>query len=287
MPSNARPPIPTGEDSTRYSGGLLSGPEGEPPQHDGEGALGSGFIIRADGLIVTNRHVIVDARSVQVKLPDGKQVPASVVGCRRCHRHRADQGVGRHSAGARARIVGGSVSPVTPSLRSATPSGWDRRSPQASFPRAAVLSTSTPTSISCRPTPQSILATPADRCCPRTESSSALLPLYSRRAAARSASVLPSRQKTVSAVIAELQAHGRIDRGYLGISAQTVTPAIGRALGVDPPSGALVTVVDPKGPSAGILQVGDVLLSLGSTPVTFEHLEELRGGCTLEALRRE
>jgi len=36
-------------------------------------------------------------------------------------------------------------------------------------------------------------------------------------------------------------------------------------------------VVDPQGPSAGLLQVGDVLLSLGSAPVTFEHLGRIAG----------
>ena len=56
--------------------------------------------------------------------------------------------------------------------------------------------------------------------------------------------------ETVSAVVSELETHGRVDRGYLGISAQSVTPAVGRALGVESPRGALVTVVDPKGPSA-------------------------------------
>jgi serine protease Do len=83
--------------------------------------------------------------------------------------------------------------------------------------------------------------------------------------------------ETVTAVVGELETHGRVDRGYLGISAQTLTPGIGRALGVEPTRGALVTVVDPKGPSAGILQVGDVLLNIGPTPVTYERLGRIAG----------
>ncbi|MGH8324053.1 MAG: S1C family serine protease, partial [Steroidobacteraceae bacterium] len=59
---------------------LLSGPGHEPAHRDGDAAQGSGFIIRADGLIVTNRHVIVSARTVQVKLPSGQLLPARVIG---------------------------------------------------------------------------------------------------------------------------------------------------------------------------------------------------------------
>jgi serine protease Do len=42
--------------------------------------VGTGFIISADGQIVTNHHVIADADSVLVKLPDGREFQATVVG---------------------------------------------------------------------------------------------------------------------------------------------------------------------------------------------------------------
>ena len=41
---------------------------------------GSGFIVRQDGFIYTNFHVVEDADSVQVKLQDGREFPAKVVG---------------------------------------------------------------------------------------------------------------------------------------------------------------------------------------------------------------
>jgi serine protease Do len=42
--------------------------------------IGSGFIVRADGVIVTNAHVISDASRIVVALPDGTTYPATLVG---------------------------------------------------------------------------------------------------------------------------------------------------------------------------------------------------------------
>ncbi len=41
---------------------------------------GSGFILRADGVIVTNNHVIADAEKITVRLKDGRTFPAKLIG---------------------------------------------------------------------------------------------------------------------------------------------------------------------------------------------------------------
>ncbi|MBL0371725.1 trypsin-like peptidase domain-containing protein [Rhizobium sp. KVB221] len=46
----------------------------------GRGGQGSGFVISPDGLIVTNNHVVSEARSVRVKMPDGIASEARVLG---------------------------------------------------------------------------------------------------------------------------------------------------------------------------------------------------------------
>jgi serine protease Do len=57
-----------------------------PNQDEGEDAmrearsLGSGFIISADGLVVTNNHVIEGAEEIEVFLTDGKRLPATILG---------------------------------------------------------------------------------------------------------------------------------------------------------------------------------------------------------------
>src|SRR5208337_2106089 len=42
-------------------------------------SLGSGFIIHADGYVVTNNHVIDRAREITVELADGRKLPASLI----------------------------------------------------------------------------------------------------------------------------------------------------------------------------------------------------------------
>lgn len=54
-------------------------PDNTPQKHREEGQ-GSGFIISADGYILTNNHVVGDADKVQVKLQDGRQYTAKIVG---------------------------------------------------------------------------------------------------------------------------------------------------------------------------------------------------------------
>jgi len=42
--------------------------------------VGSGFVISSDGYILTNNHVIDDATQIKIKLADGKEYDAKVVG---------------------------------------------------------------------------------------------------------------------------------------------------------------------------------------------------------------
>jgi serine protease Do len=58
-------------------------------------ARGSGFIIDANGTIVTNNHVVKGAQSVSVTLDDGTVLPAKVIG----HDDRTDIAVLRVDAG--------------------------------------------------------------------------------------------------------------------------------------------------------------------------------------------
>ncbi len=56
------------------------GSETPPPQERVERGTGSGFIISADGRLITNAHVIAKAKSVKVTLKDGRTFDGRVVG---------------------------------------------------------------------------------------------------------------------------------------------------------------------------------------------------------------
>src|SRR6266705_2811823 len=57
--------------------------EGEPPASPEERerrSSGSGFLIRQDGYLITNEHVVADADFIQVKLADGRRFEGKLVG---------------------------------------------------------------------------------------------------------------------------------------------------------------------------------------------------------------
>jgi serine protease Do len=63
-------------------------------------------------------------------------------------------------------------------------------------------------------------------------------------------------------VIDQLREHGKVDRGWLGVQIQQVTPEIAKSLGLPKQAGALVADVTAGGPAAKAgFQQGDVILS--------------------------
>lgn len=62
----------------KFFGDQFSGkmPQGHMTTH----ALGSGFVINSDGLILTNNHVVEKATEIKVKLQNGKEYDAKIVG---------------------------------------------------------------------------------------------------------------------------------------------------------------------------------------------------------------
>ena len=55
---------------------------------------------------------------------------------------------------------------------------------------------------------------------------------------------------------------GHVTAGTIGVQAQRVSEDLAEAAGLKAPQGLIVTQVDPKGPAAGQIRIGDILLSL-------------------------
>jgi serine protease Do len=73
-------------------------------------------------------------------------------------------------------------------------------------------------------------------------------------------------------VIAQLREHGKVDRGWLGVQIQEMTPEIAGSLGLPNEHGALVSDVTPDSPAAhaGVKQ-GDVILKFNGHEIDKLH----------------
>ncbi len=80
--------------------------------------------------------------------------------------------------------------------------------------------------------------------------------------------------EVASDVIAELREHGKVDRGWLGVRIQAVTPEFAEGFRLDEAKGALISTVTPESPAAEAgLETGDVILSWDGKSV--EDLKDL------------
>jgi serine protease Do len=262
---------------------LLTGAAGDTGNGEATAALGSGFVIRDDGLIVTNRHVIAGAREVRVRLDDGRELVARIVGSDAT----SDIALLKIDAGHLPALSLGSSEVVSVGdavIAIGNPFGLGQ-SVSAGIVSARARTLEDDPYIDFLQT---------DAAINRGNSGGPLLTADGTVVGVTSAIFSPSGgsvglgfaipAETVDAVIRELEAHGFVERGYLGVSAQALTPLVARTLGIKTTGGALITAVDPDGPASGALSIGDVLISIGSTPVVLGHLSKITSRLKPDAL---
>jgi len=249
-------------------GNAPHGPQGPQGPQEQTG-MGSGFIIDPDGYVVTNQHVVDGARAVTVTLNDGTELEARVVGTdERTDLALLEVDADRNlpylafgdSDGTRVGdwvvAVGnpfGLESSVTAGIVSAR--GRDiRHGPYDDY-----LQIDAPIN--------------------RGSSGGPLFDTDGRVIGINTAIFSPSGGNVgigfaipaamAEPVIADLREQGHVDRGWLGVQIQDVTPEIAESLGLDEARGALVAEVVPGSPAAAAgLERGDVVLRYGDDRIT-------------------
>ncbi|MCB9948424.1 MAG: DegQ family serine endoprotease [Rhodospirillaceae bacterium] len=246
----------------RFHQGMPEGPQQGPMQ-----GLGTGFIIDADGLIVTNNHVVDGADKVMVTLSDGQELPATVVG------------TDPHTDLALLRVEAGEPLPFVAfgDSDAAHVGDW-------------VVSIGDPFGLGGSVTAgiisarnRDINAGPYDDYLqidaainrgnsggPTFNLSGEVIGINTAIFSPNGGSVgigfaIPSNM--ARPILEQLAETGVVTRGWLGVSVQEVTPDIAEALGLDQPAGALVSTVFPDAPAAGVLESGDVVLSFNGQDI--------------------
>jgi len=258
---------------------LLQGPGSRSDAVDGGSALGSGFVIDAKGLIVTNRHVIAGARAVRVRLSDAREVPAHVIGTDAA----TDIALLRVDAGPLPALHLGSSEKIAVGdavIAIGNPFGLGQ-TVTAGIISARGRTLEDDPYIDFLQTDTAINRGNSGG--PLLSADGTVLGVTSVIFSPNGGSVglgfaIPA--ETVATVVREIEAHGRVDRGYLGVSVQALTPAIATALGLKSTEGALITALEPDGPAAGVLRVADVIESIGNTKARFNELPKLAARLT-------
>ena len=220
-------------------------------------SIGSGVIIdAAQGLVVTNHHVVQGADSIVVTLSDRREFNAMLVG--------SDAGTDVALLRVMAEDAAFAEIPIGDSSALAVgdyvvaignPFGLGQTATAGIVSATgAAASTSRATRTSSRPMPRSIPATPAAR---SSTSHGRLLGVNTAILSGTGGNIgigfaIPSNM--AREVVEQLLEHGNVQRGRIGIAIQDVTPGLAQALELSTDRGALVTQKEPGSPAeqAGI-----------------------------------
>jgi serine protease Do len=225
-------------------------------------ALGSGFIVDADGYVVTNNHVIDGADSITVTLEDGTELPATLVGTdptTDLALLKVDAG---HDLPALAWGDSDTVRVGDWVLAVGNPFGL------GGTVTAGILS-ARGRDIGNGPLDDYLqIDAPINQGNsggPTFDQAGGVIGVNAAIYSPSGGSVgigfaIPS--DLAKTVVADLMDDGKVERGWLGVQIQDVTPDIATALNLGTPRGALVAGVQPDSPAkAAGLETGDVIVS--------------------------
>jgi serine protease Do len=246
----------------------------QPPGSGGGGGeaptrgTGSGFIVKADGVVLTNAHVVADADEVTVKLQDKREFKAKVIGLDKV----SDVAVLKIDAkdlptvkigDPQAARVGDWVIAI------GSPFGFENTV------TAGIVSAKSRTLPDDGYVPflqTDVAVNPGNSGGPLFNTAGEVIginsQIYSRSGGYQGLSfAIPI--DVAMKVEGQLLAHGKVSRGRLGVTIQEVTPDLAESFGMEKATGALVSGVE-KGAAADKagIQPGDVILKFNGTAVS-------------------
>ena len=236
---------------------------------------GSGFIVSADGYILTNTHVVANADEVTVRLTDRREFPAKVIGAD----ERTDVAVIKINASNLPIVKLGDPSKLKPGqwvLAIGSPFGFEN---SATAGIISATSRSIPGENSVPFIQTDVAVNPGNSGGPLFNMQGEVIginsQIFSRTGGFMGVSfAIPI--DVARNVEEQLVRTGRVVRGRIGVTIQDVNAQLAESFGLDRPHGALVSSVDKEGPAAkaGVMP-GDVILSVGAHPI--ERYGELSG----------
>ncbi len=224
--------------------------------------VGSGFIVSADGYILTNAHVVDDANEVTVKLTDKREFKAKVIGVDR----RTDVALVKIDArnlpmvrigdASKARVgewvaAIGSPFGLENTVTAGIISAKSRSLPDENY--VPFIQTD-------------VAINPGNSGGPLFNMAGEVIginsQIYSRTGGYMGLSFAVPIEVAMK-VKTDLQKYGKVSRGRLGVTIQGVTRELADSFGLKKAQGALVSAVEPKSPAdkAGV-KTGDIILAV-------------------------
>ena len=240
------------------------------PQQRGEKqvqGMGSGFILREDGIVLTNAHVVDGADEVTVKLIDKREFKAKVLGQDKM----SDVAVLKIDAkGLPTLKIGNSANTRVGEwvLAIGSPFGFEN---SATAGIVSAMSRSLPDDSYVPFIQTDVAVNPGNSGGPLFNMAGEVIginsQIYSRSGGYQGLSfAIPI--EVVMNVEEQIVKHGKVQRGRLGITIQQLDQSLADSFGMKKPGGALVSAVENDSPAAKAgIEPGDVIVSVNGKEV--------------------
>jgi serine protease Do len=260
LPYKGIPGLPEDSPFNEFFRHFFDQEEGEPLYDYPTTSLGSGFIISTDGYVVSNNHVVENAKEIIVRLSDRREFAAQVIGSDK----RSDIALLKVEATDLPTVKLGSAEALKVGewvLAIGSPFGFEH-SATAGIVSAKGRSLPSDTYVPFIQTDVAI--NPGNSGGPLFNMKGEVVginsQIYSRTGGFMGLSfAIPA--DVMNNVVAQLKATGKVSRGWLGVLIQDVTYELAESFGMERPQGALIAKVLPDSPAqAAGFKVGDIII---------------------------